>query len=319
MAHYVVGVDFGGTHLRAALIDREGNILKRIKRKTMAHLGAEVVFDRIADAVRDAADGLKEGDLLVGVGVIAPGPLDPFKGIVFYAPNLKWKNVPLVDELQDRLGCPVFAGNDANLAALAEHRYGAGKGLTDIIYMTISTGIGGGIIINNKMLLGSNGQGAEVGHMPIMPEGPLCGCGQRGCVESVASGPNIARIAKERLQHGVPSLLQEHEGDITAKEVVQAAEQGDRLALELLNQAGSYIGLALASLVHIFNPQRFIFGGGVSNAGDLLFNPIRHALKWRTMPSYHGTFDIVPAELGDNVGLLGAAALAFARVDAVAK
>ena len=316
MANYVVGVDFGGTHLRAALIDRDGNILKRVKRKTMAHLGADAVFDRIADAVRDAADELAEGDSLVAVGVIAPGPLDPFKGIVFYAPNLNWVNVPLADELQNRLGLPVFAGNDANLAALAEHRYGAGKGLTDIIYMTVSTGIGAGIIINNEMLLGSNGQAAEVGHMPIMPEGPLCGCGQRGCIESLASGPNIARIAKERLSHGVESLLQEHDGEITAKEVVQAAQKGDRLALELLNQAGSYIGLALASLVHIFNPQRFVFGGGVSNAGDLLFDPIRHALKWRTIASYHDTFDIVPAELGDNVGLLGAAALAFSKVDA---
>jgi len=316
MAEYVVGVDFGGTHLRAALIDREGTILKRIKCKTMAHLGADVVFDRIAEAVRDTADGLKEGDSLVGVGVIAPGPLDPFKGIVFYAPNLKWKNVPLVDELEARLGYPVFAGNDANLAALAEHRYGAGKGLTDLIYITVSTGIGGGVIINNEMLLGSNGQAAEVGHMQIMPEGPLCGCGQRGCVESVASGTNIGRIANERLRNGVESVLGSHEGEITAKEVVQAAQQGDRLALELLNQAGSYIGLALTNLVHIFNPQRFVFGGGVSNAGDLLFEPIRHALKRRTIPSYHGTFDIVPTELGDNVGLLGAAALAFARVDA---
>lgn len=316
MAEYVVGVDFGGTHLRAALIDREGRILKRVKRKTMADRGADVVFDRIAEAVRDTVDGLQDGDSLVGVGVIAPGPLDPFKGIVFYAPNLNWENVPLVDELEARLGYRVFAGNDANLAALAEHRYGAGKGLTDLIYMTISTGIGGGVIINNEMLLGSNGQAAEVGHMQIMPEGPLCGCGQRGCVEALASGTNIGRIANERLRNGVESVLQSHEGEVTAKEVVEAAQQGDRLALELLNEAGAYIGLALTNLVHIFNPQRFVFGGGVSNAGDLLFEPIRRALKRRTIPSYHDTFDIVPAELGDNVGLLGAAALAFARVDA---
>ena len=316
MAQYVVGVDFGGTHLRAALVNENGEIIERVKRKTMGHLGQDAVFDRIAQAVRDVADKMKEGDSLEGVGVIAPGPLDPFRGLVFYAPNLKWQNVPLTDELHQRLGCPVWAGNDANLAALAEHRYGAGKGLKNIIYMTVSTGIGGGVIINDEMLLGTNGQAAEVGHMQIMPEGPLCGCGNRGCVESVASGTNMARIAKERLQHGVESSLQEHEGEITAKEVVQAAANGDQMALELLQQAGSYIGMAVANLVHLFNPQRFIFGGGVSNAGDLLFDPIRRAAKRRTMPNYHGTFDIVAAELGDNVGLLGAAALAFSKAKA---
>ena len=316
MAQYVVGVDFGGTHLRAALVNENGEIIERVKRKTMGHLGQDAVFDRIAQAVRDVADKMKEGDSLEGVGVIAPGPLDPFRGLVFYAPNLKWQNVPLTDELHQRLGCPVWAGNDANLAALAEHRYGAGKGLKNMIYMTVSTGIGGGVIINDEMLLGTNGQAAEVGHMQIMPEGPLCGCGNRGCVESVASGTNMARIAKERLQHGVESSLQEHEGEITAKEVVQAAANGDQMALELLQQAGSYIGMAVANLVHLFNPQRFIFGGGVSNAGDLLFDPIRRAAKRRTMPNYHGTFDIVAAELGDNVGLLGAAALAFSKAKA---
>lgn len=316
MAQYVVGVDFGGTHLRAALVNENGEIIERVKRKTMGHLGQDAVFDRIAQAVRDVADKMKEGDSLEGVGVIAPGPLDPFRGLVFYAPNLKWKNVPLSDGLYQRLGCPVWAGNDANLAALAEHRYGAGKGLKNMIYITVSTGIGGGVIINDEMLLGTNGQAAEVGHMQIMPEGPLCGCGNRGCVESVASGTNMARIAKERLQHGVESSLQEHEGEITAKEVVLAAANGDQMALELLQQAGSYIGMAVANLVHLFNPQRFIFGGGVSNAGDLLFDPIRRAAKRRTMPNYHGTFDIVAAELGDNVGLLGAAALAFSKAKA---
>jgi glucokinase len=313
MAQYVVGVDFGGTHLRAALIDEQGKIVARDKRKTEAKSGSKRVIARIANAVRDVMAKVSPEEVR-GVGVIAPGPSNPYTGVVLKAPNLDgWEMIALESELEAHLDKDVWIGNDANLAALAEHRYGAGRGYSDIIYVTVSTGIGGGIIVNNEMLLGAQGLGAEIGHMQIMPDGPLCGCGNRGCVEAVASGPNIARVMRERIKHGGNSSLQETLDDIRTEQVVSAAQAGDALAIEVLEEAGDYVGMAIANLVHIFNPQRIIIGGGVSNAGDLLLTPMRRTAQWRTMPLYHDTFDIVTAELGDDVGLLGAAALAFTR------
>lgn len=313
MASYVVAVDFGGTHLRAALVDETGQIVQRLKHKTDAHLGPAVVIDRLAEAVQRIAEADGKPVPVQGVGVIAPGPLDPYQGIVFQAPNLAgWENIPLAAELQARVQRPVSIGNDANLAALAEQRYGLGQGLSDLIYLTISTGIGGGIICNHTLLLGAKGLAGEVGHMQIIPEGPLCGCGNRGCVEALASGPNIARAAVERIEHGLASSLKEVSHPITAEDVVAAARQGDKIALEVLERAGGFIGMAVANLIHLFNPQRVIIGGGVSNAGPLLFDPIRETTRRRLMAIYRDTFDIVPSQLGDDVGLLGAAALAFA-------
>jgi glucokinase len=316
MTAYVIGVDFGGTHLRAALVNGEGQIVEQLKRETRATLGPAAVIDRIADAIRDMATYLSAGDTLVGVGAIAPGPLDPFEGIIFRAPNLEgWDNIHLARELRERVSLPVWIGNDANLAALAEHAYGAGRGLSDLIYLTISTGIGSGFIINNQMLLGARGMAAEAGHMQIIPDGPLCNCGNRGCIEAIASGPNIAREAVGRLHRGIPSSLQNLDHEPTAREVVQAAKQGDAMAIDVLRRAGLFIGMAIANLVHLFNPQRIVVGGGVSNAGDLLFEPMRQGADEHIMPSYRDSFDIVPAALGDDVGLLGAAALAFTQAE----
>lgn len=317
MARYVVGVDFGGTHLRAALINETGEVVHRDKRKTEPWLGPAAVIAKIADAVRDVSVDVPDEEV-VGVGVIAPGPSNPYTGVVLKAPNLEgWELIALESALEQHLGKDVWLGNDANLAALAEHRYGAGRGYSHLIYITVSTGIGGGVIINNQMLLGAQGLAAEVGHMQIMPDGPICGCGNRGCVEAFASGPNIARVARERIAHGEESSLSTLRDKVSTEQIVKAAQAGDALAIDVLADAGAYVGMAVANLVHIFNPQRIIIGGGVSNAGELLFDPIRKAAKQRTMPVYHGTFDIVPAELGDDVGLLGAAALAFTNATEV--
>jgi len=316
MARYVVGVDFGGTHLRAALINEAGEVVHRDKRKTESWLGPAAVIAKIADAVRDVIADIPTDEVL-GVGVIAPGPSNPYTGVVLKAPNLDgWELIALDAALEQHLGKEVWLGNDANLAALAEHRYGAGRGYSHLIYVTVSTGIGGGVIINNQMLLGAQGLAAEVGHMQIMPDGPLCGCGNHGCVEAVASGPNIARVARERIEHGAESSLSPLHGEVSTEHIVKAAQAGDALAIDVLADAGGYVGMAIANLIHIFNPQRIIIGGGVSNAGEFLFEPIRKAAKQRTMPVYHGTYDIVAAELGDDVGLLGAAALAFMNAGA---
>lgn len=317
MTRHIIGVDFGGTHLRAALVNEHGEILEQVKQETRAQLGPERVIDRIAAAVQDMARHLADGDSpVLGIGVVAPGPLDPFKGIILKAPNLPgWEDIPLASELRERTGLPVWAGNDANLAALAEHRYGQGRGLTDLIYLTVSTGIGSGMIINNRLLLGYQGLAGEAGHVQVIPDGPLCGCGNRGCVESVASGTNIAIEAEARLQRGLKSSLSTLGRPPTAKDVSEAAEQGDEMSVYILRRAGRFVGITAANLIHIFNPQRIIIGGGVSNAGDLLLEPMRAACDRHVMEAYRGSYDIVRTQLGDRVGLLGAAALGFSSYD----
>lgn len=303
----VVAVDLGGTHIRSALIDEKGEMLARAERETLAQEGPEPVIGRIEACIRDVARGTE------AISIAAPGPLNPWKGIIHQAPNLPgWREVPLSDILHRTFKVPIHLNNDANLAALAEHRFGAGQGVNDLIYLTISTGIGGGIISQGRLLLGAKGLAAEVGHMVLEPEGPPCGCGGWGHLESLASGPAIARRAVEEMEKGtetcITRLVKGELGKVTAKVVAQAAQEGDPLANSIFKEAGFYIGLGIANLLHILNPELIIIGGGVSKAGDLLFDPIRATVQARAMPSYQEGLKIVPAALGDDVGLLGAAA-----------
>jgi glucokinase len=216
-----------------------------------------------------------------------------------------------MEKLEGHFNVPVGIGNDANLAALGEWRHGAGRGSNDIIYLTISTGIGGGVITDGRLLIGSRGVGAEMGHIVIVPDGPECGCGQRGHLEAVASGTAIAREVENRLAAGEPSSLSSLGGALSAAQVGQAAQAGDPLALEVIQQAAIYIGQGLADFCHIFNPEIFVLGGGVSQLGDLLFNPIRQSLEAHLMhPIFAENLAIKPAALGDDAGLVGAMVLA---------
>lgn len=303
----VIAVDLGGTLIRAAFINEKGEILARAERETLAQEGPEPIIGRIEACIRDVARGTE------AISIAAPGPLNPWKGIIHQAPNLPgWREVPLADILHHAFKVPVYLNNDANLAALAEHRFGAGQGINDLIYLTISTGIGGGIISQGRLLLGAKGLAAEVGHMTLEPEGPPCGCGGWGHLESLASGPSIARRAVEEMEKGtetsITRLVEGELSKVTAKVVAQAAQEGDPLANSIFKEAGFYIGLGIANLLHILNPQLVILGGGVTRAGDLLFDPIRATVKAHTMPSYQEGLKIVPAALGGDVGLLGAAA-----------
>jgi glucokinase len=251
----------------------------------------------------------------VRIGVGAPGPIDPYQGVVLEAPNLPgWNAIPLQAKLESHFHCPVRLGNDANVAALGEWRHGAGQRADPMLYMTISTGIGGGVILDGKIMLGKEGLAAEFGHITVQPEGPVCSCGQRGHLEAVAAGPAIARQANQRLDDGTQSSLRqvrESGKTITAVQVGRAANEGDPLALELIESTGHTIGLAMASLLHIFNPQTAVLGGGVSLIGQVLFNPLQASLRQHVMhPAYLQDFNLVQAALGDDAGLVGAMVLA---------
>jgi len=311
-----LAVDFGGTQIRAARYGADLSRQARVALPTPTRGGLDGVLERIKAAVGQVWP--PDGEV-AALGVAAPGPVDPRQGVVVFAPNLPgWTDVPLRDLLQQTFGVPTFVGNDANLAALGEHRFGAGQGVDDLVYLTISTGIGGGILLDGRPFEGGRGLGGEVGHIVVEAEGPPCLCGGRGCLETLASGPAIARSAREAIAAGRPStLLRMVGGDperITAREVGLAAQEGDELAREVFRRAGFYIGVALVTLMFLFNPSLFILGGSVTLVGDLLFGPIRETVRARAPEVYWRDVPIRPAALGDDVGLVGALALASERV-----
>lgn len=301
-----IAVDIGGTNIRAALYPEDG--IDPLQQKRIATQGEGSVVERMIGLI---AELWPAGDAVQAIGAAAPGPLDPKAGIIFTAPNIPgWNNLPLKQILEDRFHVPVGLGNDANLAALGEWKYGAGKGYHNLIYLTISTGIGGGVIVDDRLLLGEKGLAAELGHLTVIPDGPMCNCGHRGHLEAVASGTAIARYVREKLAQGWPSTLQSIESP-TAKDVSLAAHNGDELSMHALERAGTLIGQALADYLHIFNAQIFILGGGVTRSGDYLLKPLEKALRYNVIsPEYVRDLVITAPALGDDTGLLGALALA---------
>lgn len=308
----IIGVDVGGTLLRAARYDLDLNILERVQQPTLVELGSDAVLERLYQTARQVLP--KPPDTLVGIGVALPGPVDMDNGILIAPPNLPLKNCPVAQLVEQAVGGPVFIGNDADLAALAEHRMGAGRGTKNMIYITVSTGVGGGIILDGKVYNG-RGQGGEIGHMVVGPDGPMCGCGKQGHLEAFSSGTGIARIARKRLAAGESSSITALVGgdisQVTAKIVGQAASGGDALAREIITDAGRYLGINIASLMMLLNPDMFVIGGGVSKLDSLLFDPIHEAIRRYAMhPGYWENVPIVPAQLGDDVVLCGSAVLA---------
>jgi glucokinase len=252
---------------------------------------------------------------IAGIGIGAPGPLNPNTGILMEAANLPgWINVPLRTLIGEHFGRPTFLGNDANLAALAEYSYGAGRGIRDMIYLTISTGIGSGVIADGRLLLGTHGLAAEAGHVVIDPNGPRCSCGKRGHLEAYAAGPAITRDVVSRLKNGKKSRITKMVGGdlsrVNARIIDEAAQDGDKLAANAIRRAGRYLGIGIANLLHLFNPRMVVLGGSVTKAGPLLFEPMRAMIDEVAWPIYVEGLSIVQAALGDDVGLLGASALA---------
>jgi glucokinase len=317
MGRFVVGVDLGGTQVRAVLADEEGTPLKRARTLTLAREGPQKVMGRVEDCIRQVLEGT-ESSAVLGIGIGAPGTVNPWTGVLTTTTNIPGlDDWPLRDQLAQQFQVPVFVGNDAKLAALGEHRFGAGKQASSLIYLTISTGIGGGVIDGGRLLLGAHGWATELGHIIVEPHGPRCACGNIGCLEALAAGPAIARHAVELLQSGRESLLTGMAGGkldrITAKEVVKAAREGDAVAKQVMDRAAFYLGIGMVTFIHTFDPQLFIVGGGVSKAGDLLFGPARAIIAERVMTEEWRHVPIVPAALGDDVGLLGAVALVLAE------
>jgi glucokinase len=308
MSH-TIAVDIGGTHIRVALYQPDS--IQPIAHKRTRSLAKEPgVYDRLERAIESI---WPQADVKA-IGIASPGPLDPHTGTILATPNItEWQNFPLAPKLSQHFNVPVHLDNDANLAALAEWQFGAGKGHQNLVYLTISTGIGGGVITHGCLLQGFHGMGAELGHMIIDPDGPLCGCGKRGHIESFSSGPSIARYFNEQLAAGQISSLQSSP-NISTAQIADAARAGDALAISAFGRAGHYLGIAVANYLAIFDPSILIFGGGVSQVGDLLFKPFEESLRKHTFhPHYLDQLVITKAAMGDDAGLLGALALARMR------
>jgi len=316
MARYALAIDLGGTKVKAAIVREDGTIVSQAERPTEAHKGGDWVLNRIKEAALEALETSRMMPTqLIGAGVGTPGVVDAEGGIMLSeAVNIPdWKGRALKAELERVLGLPVFVENDANAAGFGEFIFGAGKVATHLVFVALGTGVGGAVIINGELVHGASFAAGELGHIPVDPNGPLCGCGGYGCVELFASGPAIAKRAREYLMRGVPSKLSNMAmpEELTAEHVAKAAQEGDALACFVLAEAGKYLGIALAGIVNLLNPDCIVIGGGVAQAGDALLEPVRWEVKRRALPAATENLRIVPAALGTNAGVLGAAALVF--------
>lgn len=311
----VGAIDLGGTSLRAAVVDANGDINGFVTYTTEASRGPDAVIERIGAALRDSLTrASRDVSELVAVGIGAPGPLDWEKGVIHEAPNLPgWHEVPLVARVAESVGLSTFLENDANAAALAERQYGVGRGALNMLYITVSTGVGGGLILDGELWHGAYGSAGEFGHMTVDFDGPLCDCGNRGCVEVIASGPDMAAWVAERILAGESSQLEGH-SDLSGRDVVEAARSGDVLSVSALERAGRAVGFGIVNVAHLVNLDTVVIGGGIANAGDLLFDPLRATVREHLLESTAPNLRLEPWSLGEDVGLLGAAAAARSRL-----
>jgi len=307
----VIGVDLGGTNVRSAVVDQQGKVTHNARLSVAGSGSADVVIDRIVACVNRTLKSCGRENVR-GVGVGTPGLIIAEIGTIVYAPNVPgWVDLPLRSILEDRFSLPVTIENDANAWGIGEQWIGGGSGYKNMVCLTLGTGVGGAIIFDERVWRGSNGAGGEVGHITVVENGAVCGCGAPGCLEAYASAPAIARQAREMLQSGKTSRLTDLcSGDlekITAELVAQAAMEGDEVATSVMYRAATLLGIAVAGLTNLLNPELFVIGGGVVKAGSLIFDPIREqvdriAYKWSA-----SILEIVPATLGDDAGIIGAA------------
>jgi len=314
-----LGIDVGGTKMVTAVVNARGRILARDRCPTPAQEGPDAVFAALARVVRRTLErAALPVEAISAIGLGLPGICNPETGIVFTSPNLPgWRDVPAAARVREEFGRPTFLVNDANAAALGEMRYGAARKVSDFVYITVSTGIGGGIVSGGRLYTGAIGTAGELGHMTILDDGPDCPCGNKGCWEMLASGTALGGEARRRISEGEPSVILDIAGGdierVTAREVHRAYRQGDRLAVELVKRAAYYLGIGLTNIVNIFNPEMVVVGGGLSAFGEALLGPAREIVAARAYPAAARAARIVTAALGDEGGVLGAAAYALDR------
>ncbi len=309
----VIGIDLGGTSVRTAVVNAQGRMLARDQGITPAREGSDAIVKSVLGSVGRVLEKphMAASDL-GAVGLACAGLSNPETGILYTSPNLPGlKDVPLAGLIENELGKKVFLMNDANAAAVGEMHLGAARGARNFVYITLSTGIGAGVVIDGKIYTGSTGFASEPGHMVIDDEGPVCYCGSRGCWETLASGTALAKYARQRIEEGRKTSILDYAGGdaekVRAEDVHQAAQTGDTLAKEVIARTAYYVGVGLANLINIFNPELIVIGGGLTNIGDMLLEPAYEEAKRRAFPQTYQAVRFARAELGDDSGLLGAA------------
>lgn len=321
MSGLFVGVDLGGTNVRTAVVSRDKKILGKDARSTRAEEGPAAVMDCMADSVQAAlrSAGASSKDVLAA-GFGAPGPMNWQTGVVYSPPNLPgWKNVHLADEMAKRLGFPCYVDNDANVACYGEYWLGAGQGAENMCLLTLGTGVGGGIVVFGQLLRGIDGTAAEIGHLKVMRGGRKCGCGATGCLEAYASVTGMVRTAIEGIEGGRKTVLTEMCGGdlkkIDGKMISDAIARGDEFSKWVMHETAVWLGLGIASLINLLNPEKVVLCGGMIAAGDVLFDPIRKTAKEMSFEVPGNRAQIIPAGLGADSGVIGAAGCALARYE----
>jgi glucokinase len=312
MSRYSVGVDLGGTNITIALVDMKGKIKNKVKISTQIDKNPNFVVKTIIENIKLIIKDIPIKQI-TGIGVGAAGQIDHARGIIQFSPNLHWRNVPIAREIRKKINLPVMLDNDANVACFGEFLFGAGRGSKHIICVTLGTGVGGGIIIDGKIYRGANGSAGEIGHITVNVNGRRCNCGNHGCMEAYVGAPHIKERAIEKIKSGrhsiVVKLVNGSLAKITPKILEEAALYKDRLALEIWEETGRYLGIGIASLINIFNPEKIVIGGGVANAGKFIFDPLCRTIEERALPIASQDTKVVRAKLGEEAGVIGAAML----------
>jgi glucokinase len=313
MGRFVCGVDLGGTKISTGIVDESGKVIQSLKIPTNVEEGSDAVISRINMSIDKVLEmsNLKLHNLS-GIGIGAPGPLDIEKGIVVYSANLPgWRDVPIANKIKEKYELPIRLNNDGNAAVLGEYLFGTGRGSKNFIYITISTGIGAGAVIDGKLFNGANSNALEVGHMTINTSGPKCGCGNHGCFEALASGTSIARRAQKMIDEGRETiiLVQEKNAPVKAEYVFDAARNGDKVALEIIDTEAFYLGVGISNIINLFNPDKIALGGGVSTQMDMFYSKMMQTVTERTLRPNAAICEVVRAKLGNEIGIIGAASL----------
>ncbi|OYD08216.1 ROK family glucokinase [Paludifilum halophilum] len=316
MGKCYLGIDLGGTSAKLGVVDESGALLHQREEPTLSDEGAEDGLLRMASSLRRLTREVGiPWDAVAGLGLGLPGFLDIPRGRIIRLTNIPWEDVPVKEYLEQELQIPVAIDNDANAAALGEAWSGAGAGRSDLILVTLGTGVGGGLVTGGRLVRGVNGMAGEIGHIRVEERGALCGCGQRGCVETISSATGMTRLVREAVLSGGETILAKkaQSGSLEARGIFEAAELGDPIALKVIDAATDALARVMAVLSVVTNPEVFIIGGGISKAGEGLFAPLRQAYAKHALPQALENVQIVPAQLGNDAGMIGAAGLTAKR------